>query len=163
MTNFQVLISHWSKVLSENFGHHHTSQPFSFPKWYDTWKSDENWGQIFLKNTTPHIFAHSTLNFHPIFKFHTILESYQQHGRRGVLQVKIWALTNEIWAFQKIKIACRNFLLPSNLKILFLNSTLMDLLLKAWKRKLVNWASELGFWRKKYWNNARIKIWPRVK
>ena len=36
MTNFQVLISHWSKVLSENFGHHHTSQPFSFPKWYDT-------------------------------------------------------------------------------------------------------------------------------
>ena len=40
-------------------------------------------------------------HFLPIFKCHTISESYWQHGRRGLLQVKIRASTNEIWAFQK--------------------------------------------------------------
>ena len=88
---------------------------------------------------------------------------YQQHGCRGILQVKIWASTNEIWAFQIFKIGFCNFLVPSNFKILFSDLTFMDLSLKAWKRKLVNWAGIVGFWRKKLWNNARIKIWPVVK
>ena len=57
--------------------------------------------------------------FWPIFKCHTILESYWQHGRRGLLQVKIKASTNEIWAFQKWKFWHRNFLAPSDLKIFF--------------------------------------------
>ena len=39
-----LLISHWSRVLSEIFLHYHNSQPFSFPKWYDTWKLGQNWG-----------------------------------------------------------------------------------------------------------------------
>ena len=38
-----LLISHWSRVLSEIFLHYHNIQPFSFPKWYDNWKLGQNW------------------------------------------------------------------------------------------------------------------------
>ena len=48
------------------------------------------------------------------------------------------------------KIGFCNFLLPFNLKILFSNSTLMDISFEASKIKLVNWAGIVGFWRKKY-------------
>ena len=34
--------------------------------------------------------------FWPIFKCHTILESYRQHGRRAILQVKIRGLNKEL-------------------------------------------------------------------
>ena len=34
--------------------------------------------------------------FWPIFKCHTILESYRQHGRRATLQVKIRGLNKEL-------------------------------------------------------------------
>ena len=44
MALFTILLnSHWSKVLSEIFLHYHENQPFSFPKWYHTWKSGQNW------------------------------------------------------------------------------------------------------------------------
>ena len=39
--------------------------------------------------------------FWPIFKCHTILESYRQHGRRATLQVKIRGLNKELWAIQE--------------------------------------------------------------
>ena len=39
--------------------------------------------------------------FWPIFKCHTILESYRQHGRRATLQVKIRGLYKELWAIQE--------------------------------------------------------------
>ena len=39
-----LLISHWSRVISEILLHYHNSQPSSLPKWYDTWNSGQNWG-----------------------------------------------------------------------------------------------------------------------
>ena len=39
--------------------------------------------------------------FWPIFKCHTILESYRQHGRRATLQVKIRGLNKELLAIQE--------------------------------------------------------------
>ena len=48
------------------------------------------------------------------------------------------------------KIECRNILFPSAWKIWFAKLTLMDLSFEASKIKLVEWASEVGFRRKKY-------------
>ena len=63
----------------------------------------------FDKNSTKIEIWLSYPQFWAIFKCHTISESYWQHGHRGLLQVKIRASTNEIWAFQKWKFGHRNF------------------------------------------------------
>ena len=42
-----------------------------------------SFSQKFWKNITPHVFAPSTLNFCPIFKCHTIFESWRVAGFDG--------------------------------------------------------------------------------
>ena len=56
------------------------------------------------------------LIFGPIFKCHTILESYWQHGHRDALWLKVRASANEKWAFQKRKIWHHNFWSARHLK-----------------------------------------------
>ena len=43
VAHIRMLISHWLRYLSNFSLHYHDSQPLSFPKWYDTSKSGENW------------------------------------------------------------------------------------------------------------------------
>ena len=54
-----------------------------------------SFSQKFWKNITPHVFAPSTLNFCPIFKCHTILESWRVAGFDGTKILWGKFMTNE--------------------------------------------------------------------
>ena len=104
-----------------------------------------------------------TLNFGPIFKCHTISESHQLHGRRALLQKKIWASTNEKWAFQNGKFWHRNFSVPKKLNFFFSILTFLTILVWRPQKKLVNWALETGFLEKKTLKKAKNEKCARVK
>ena len=104
-----------------------------------------------------------TLNFGPIFKCHTISESHQLHGRRALLQKKVWASTNEKWAFQNWKFWHCNFSVPKKLNFFFSILTFMTILVWRPQKKLVNWALETGFLEKKTLKKAKNEKCARVK
>ena len=100
----QVSIWYWNGVNEQEFGKRKMADSdfnffFKNPKYplgnppFCLWNHQKwFWGpkiaplsfsQKFWKNITPHVFAPSTLNFCPIFKCHTILESWRVAGFDG--------------------------------------------------------------------------------
>ena len=68
---------------------------------------------------TLNIFAHSTFNFHLIFKCHTILESWRVDYFQGVIffDENLWPMRNQYFKIGYPK--GRNFLLPTPIKKMF--------------------------------------------
>ena len=85
VAHIRVLISHWLRNLANFFSQFHDSQPFSFPKWYDTWKSGQNWGCYEQKREEQYFFWNFLRNFKNF------------RGLFGALKLKIFLKKRYFW------------------------------------------------------------------